>query len=331
MFALAGQIIQRITGKSWKQAVRENIFEPLGIERAAFSPEEAKMMGNCAVPYEYRGQAVPQAISYYDMGVIGPAGCLYLAPREMLKWDIALLSGGEYNGHRILSQAMSLEMISPQMIRGDVMDYEPLKKVVSNQTYGLGLMPEVFEGHRLVHHGGSIDGFIADQSFMPDDGCAFVALTNLGLVRGAMAMRYVAAEYFLGCSHDWSAECYTAIEKVEADMNGSSAKIWSKKPANMPCPVPPADICGTYMNNLYGAMTITAEGEKLKITLGNMIIYGTHYSGRYFYLEEPISLPDMLMEASVDINIHGKVVGFSAALEPEVDGNIQIYFNRAAD
>ncbi|AQT83531.1 hypothetical protein B1222_02345 [Paenibacillus larvae subsp. pulvifaciens] len=45
-------------------------------------------------------------------------------------------------------------------------------------TYGLGWFIDIFRGHRMIHHSGSIDGFYAHMSFMPDDNIGIVALVN---------------------------------------------------------------------------------------------------------------------------------------------------------
>jgi CubicO group peptidase (beta-lactamase class C family) len=327
MFALAGVLIKRVAGKPWQQVVRENIFEPLGIRRAAFSPAEAQAMGNCASPYlPGRDGAPPRLTPHADIGAMSAAGCIYLAPREMIKWDVALMHGGKLGDVQVLSPERAREMISPQMLRGSEMDAEPLKAVVTNHAYGFGLMTEVFEGHRLVHHGGHIDGFMADQSFLPDDDMAFVALTNLGEVRGAQVMRYVAAEKLLGGNHDWSAPCFDAYAREAEAQKKNNADVWAARPKDAPCPVALEDICGKYSEPGYGEIEITAENDRLKVRVGTLVMTGTHYANQYFYLEEPRLMPGLIVEACTDIDARGKVVGFSAAFN--LEDSEKIHFAR---
>lgn len=330
MFALVGYVIGRVTGKPWQQVARENLFEPLGIRRAAFSPAEAQAMGDCALPYlPGKNGAAPYRTPYADIGAMTAAGCIYMAPRELLKWDICLLSGGTFEGRRVLSPEMAREMATPQMLRGDDMDAGPMKAVISNQAYGFGLMTEVFEGHRLVHHGGHIDGFMADQSFLPDDGCAFVALTNLGQARVAQVMRYVAAEQLLGGDHDWCSSCLDFYAQEEAKLQATNGDLLAKKPANAPCPVALADLCGTYEEPGYGRIEITAGDGCLKVRLGTLTLTATHYANQFFLLEEPHAMPGLVLEACAVIDAQAHVLGFDAGLN--LESPEKIHFRRVAD
>jgi CubicO group peptidase (beta-lactamase class C family) len=330
MFALAGILIRRITGKPWQQIVKDNIMRPLGIARTAFSAEEALAMGNVAVPYlrDAGGRAL-HAIPHADIGAMGPAGCIYMSPRELLKWDMALMSGGEYNGRRILSQKMVKEMVYPQMIRGNMMTLEPLRKAVNNESYGLGLMPEIFEGHRLIQHGGNIDGFSSDQSFLPDDSCVFTVAINENGTRSSIVMRYAAAEYFLGGNLRWCGPCYDSAKNEAEAVKALSAGIMAAKPAAVPCPASNQDICGIYENELFGRLCISADGETLTVKLGNLEFSCLHYADQYFNLGGLSIAPDMLIESCVDMDISGNVVGFSAALEPAISE--KIHFKRIAE
>lgn len=327
MYALAGYIVRRVSGLDWRDFVRANIFAPLGITRAAFSPAEAKALGNCAEPYLYDAEKkAPYSVAHADIGAMSSAGCIYLATDELIKWDTMLLNDGVYNGARVLSEASCREMKSPQMIRPGTDDAKPMQSCVTNHAYGFGLMTEVFEGHRLVHHGGHIDGFMADQSFLPDDGAAFAILTNLGMVRGAQVMRYVAAEKALGGSRDFSAELDGFYASQTMDLKAANRKLWSEQPVNRPCPVALEDIAGKYHENGYGDITVEVEDDHLLLHLGTSVLTGRHYAGCYFYLEAPYEFPDVLIEACVDTDAKMKVTGFSAGLD--VEGPEKIHFKK---
>ena len=44
----------------------------------------------------------------------------------------------------------------------------------------MGWFVESYRGKKRVHHGGAIDGFMAQVSFLPAEGIGVVVLTNLG-------------------------------------------------------------------------------------------------------------------------------------------------------
>lgn len=327
MFALAGFLITRVTGMPWQQAVREYLWKPLGITRAAFDPKEAQKMGNCAVPYLFdKEKGSHYAIPHADIGAMGAAGCIYMSSADLNKWDRMLLGRGMYNGVRVLSEEMVAEMTSAQMLRPNT-DADCLKPLVKAHGYGLGLMTETYRGHAFIHHGGHIDGFMADQSFLPEDDFAISILTNVGMIRCAQVMRYVAAETFLGGGEDLSAGQEAFYDAQEAALAAGNEKIWAARPENAPCPIPPEQIAGTYREGGYGEMTIEpGEGTDLHIIYGDVTITAKHYANEYYYVEVPALLPGVLFAAKVVYDINSRVTGFDAAFDNE--GTEMIHFRR---
>src|SRR5580658_3941341 len=63
----------------------------------------------------------------------------------------------------------------PQM----VIQQEPTFPEVGTGGYGLGLIISTYRGHKLVEHGGNIDGFSAEFAFLPQDGIGVAVLANL--------------------------------------------------------------------------------------------------------------------------------------------------------
>lgn len=326
MFALAGFLIERVTGKPWQQVVRENIWEPLGITRAAFGPDEATKMDNCASPYLYDLEKKENyLIPHAAIGQMGAAGCIYMATSELIKWDIMLMHGGEFEGKRVLSEKMVSEMTAAQMIRPE--NAEPfLAPITGGCAYGLGLMNEYFRGQKLVHHGGHIDGFMADQSFLPSQDFALAVLTNVGVHRAAMVMRYSAAETLLGGDVNIPAEMEKYFAELRAKQSDTTAKLWEEQPKNAPCPVAMEAICGTYHDNGYGTVVLSMEEDRLKLQMGTLVMYGTHYANQFFYLEEPNTFPGVAIEANLVIDAKAKVIGLDAAFDME--GPEKIHFRK---
>ena len=50
---------------------------------------------------------------------------------------------------------------------------------VGYASYGLGVMPTTYRGHRMVTQNGGIDGFASTRAWLPDDSIAIVVLTSL--------------------------------------------------------------------------------------------------------------------------------------------------------
>jgi CubicO group peptidase (beta-lactamase class C family) len=97
---LAGYIVERVSLEPFEQYVSEHIFLPLGMKHSSFNePMTAEL-----APYVsdgYRATTEKPAIGF-EIFNPAPAGGVSSAAGDMEKFGIALLNGGELDGHRIL-------------------------------------------------------------------------------------------------------------------------------------------------------------------------------------------------------------------------------------
>jgi CubicO group peptidase (beta-lactamase class C family) len=97
---LGGYIVQRVSLEPFEQYVSEHIFQPLGMKHSSFNePMTAEL-----APYVsdgYRATTEKPAIGF-EIFNPAPAGGVSSAAGDMEKFALALLNGGELEGHRIL-------------------------------------------------------------------------------------------------------------------------------------------------------------------------------------------------------------------------------------
>jgi CubicO group peptidase (beta-lactamase class C family) len=97
---LAGYIVERVSAEPFEQYVSEHIFLPLGMKHSSFNqPMTAEL-----APYVsdgYRTNTEKPAIGF-EIFNPAPAGGVSSAAGDMEKFALALLNGGELDGHRIL-------------------------------------------------------------------------------------------------------------------------------------------------------------------------------------------------------------------------------------
>src|SRR5258707_3131793 len=98
----------------------------------------------------------------------------------MSQWLRFMLAGGVVNGKRLVSEKGFNELVSKQI------------NVAGNIDYGMGWFLRQWSGHKVVEHGGNIDGFNAQVAMMPDQKLGFVLLTNVtASTLGSIAMNTV--------------------------------------------------------------------------------------------------------------------------------------------
>jgi CubicO group peptidase (beta-lactamase class C family) len=97
---LAGYIVERVSAEPFEQYVSEHIFLPLGMKYSSFNePMTAELAPN--VSDGYRATTEKPAIGF-EIFNPAPAGGVSSSGGDMEKFALALLNGGELDGHRVL-------------------------------------------------------------------------------------------------------------------------------------------------------------------------------------------------------------------------------------
>ncbi|MEM6997037.1 MAG: serine hydrolase domain-containing protein [Myxococcota bacterium] len=169
VYATGGEAAARAGGKSWAALIEERFFEPLNMASSSTSIKALDGDARRAQGYNYNdtsGEFEP--VPMRNLDIIGPAGSINSNVVDMAQWLRLQLGKGEVDGTRVISEERLADTWTPQI------------EVGGGAKYGLGWFVRDWKGHRVVEHGGNIDGFSAAVALMPDDGLGFVLLTNVG-------------------------------------------------------------------------------------------------------------------------------------------------------
>ncbi len=266
MYLTAGYLTEVLTGKTWEDAVRARVFEPLGMKRSNFSINESQKDNDFAQPYAKRGDAVVK-IPFRDISNIGPAGSINSSVNEMARWVTAHLNGGKYGDQQIASAATVNEMHLPQMATGAPGDHPE----ISSMDYGLGWMIDTYRGHQRVQHGGNIDGFSANVVLFPKDKLGIVVLTNLnGSALRDLITREMADRVFKLSNVPWIDAAAANRATLEAaskagEMKKEAARVAGTQPAHKL-----SDYVGDYEHLGYGIVKVALNAGKLSATFNTI-------------------------------------------------------------
>ncbi|MET9271996.1 serine hydrolase [Kribbella sp. NPDC003557] len=174
-YSLLGRVIEKVTGKTWDQAMRERLFTPLGLTHTTTLPEEALVFA-AAVGHEERdGSQQPVRVWGLPRSV-GPAGLVTSTVADVLAFARLHLSRGTTaDGTRVLAEASATAMTEHQ---ADLPD-----KYVLGDSWGLGWIRFGWDGQRLYGHDGNTLGQAAFLRVLPSQGLAVTLLTNGGNTR----------------------------------------------------------------------------------------------------------------------------------------------------
>jgi len=230
-YVLLSYLIEKVTGDSYEKFVRENIFTPLGMKDSGYD-SNSTVISHRAAGYVYRNNALENA-GFVHMSIPQGAGALYSTTEDLLKWEQGLFGGK-------VIQASSLErMITPY-----------------KNNYAFGLQVETAAGHKVIEHGGGIEGFNTELEYYPEDKLTVVVLRN---VNAPGPPPTEIANKLAVLARGESVTLQSERKEITVDPRILNRYVGAYQFPSPPIPNPPAG----------PAMLITLEGDRLVSKLGN--------------------------------------------------------------
>jgi len=163
--AVAGYLIEKVSGMPFDQYIRDNFLRPMGMEHADFPFTDAN---RALLATGYGGN--PPKPSKYPFIYLRPAGDLKASPGELAKLVQFLLRRGKAGDAQLLNTESIFRMETP----------ETTWAAKNGLRLGYGLCNyTTVEGGVVTHgHDGGIDGFISSYRYMPEQNWGYVILLN---------------------------------------------------------------------------------------------------------------------------------------------------------
>lgn len=217
MFFAQGVLVEKLSGKTWEQNMREKILQPLGMSRSDMPYSAVKHDNDLASPHAYKNDSTLKKVPHYNIGGMAPAGAMYSSATEMANWLRTWIHGGKFNGKEIVPAVHYREATSAQIPTGNSRP-DSLHPDISSSGYGFGWTNLNYRGHYRVEHGGAIDGFIATTAFFPTDSIGIVVLTNQDNRSVPAIVRNIISDRLLGLKpYNWNQEELDRRKKTNAD------------------------------------------------------------------------------------------------------------------
>jgi len=284
MFLTAGVLLEKLSGQSWEAFVQQNFFDPLGMQTSNFSVEDSQKSPNFSLPYTEREDKV-MAIPFRKIDAMGPAGSINSSVNEMAKWLILNIQQGTWKDRELVKKNTMATIHSPRMIAsGSFPQYDETFYTL----YGLGWMITDYRGEVVVTHGGGIDGFISDVSFLPRKKTGVVILTNSGSGGGAVCAvlaRNICDRVLGQKPVDWNGRLKEQVREAEEAREKQEKKdkwIEGTSPTH-----DLADYAGDYENPGYGTLKVEVNGKNLVLTFNGIQMTGTHHHYDVFNFTNP--------------------------------------------
>lgn len=271
MYLTAGQAAAAAAGVSWDLLVHDRIFVPLGMTSSNTSIRAEAGVSDVATPHGLAHDTV-YTMPYRNVDDIGPAGAINSNVIDMAQWVRFQLSGGVYNGKRLVGEAPFRENHISQTLMGTTEEPFGSKDQSHVQAYGMGWVVSDYRHNDFWVHEGGIDGMLSLVGMLPKQHFGIVILTNMNYAGAAVPVQQWIFDHELGVNPvpDWSAEMHKSVAATQARANARELAVTALRQPDTKPSLPLAAYAGTYSDSTFGDVVIALVDGKLMVRRGEL-------------------------------------------------------------
>jgi CubicO group peptidase (beta-lactamase class C family) len=258
MIVVAGEVAAKAGGSTWENLIQQRILTPLGMTRSQPVIRNFSGVANAATPHA-NDPAGSYAQEHEILENIGPAGSINSTARDMAQWLRFQMGDGTFNGKRIISTAALREIHTAQMLMGGG-GGRGGAEIARPNAYGLGFFVGDFRNNVYWNHGGNTVGMTAAFGMLPAEKIGAVVLSNLDHTNVTEAvLRYVLERHL-----KIPVQAVAQSGRGGGGGGGGGGRGNASAPASNTPALPLDAYVGTYVDSLFGEVTVTAQDGKLK-------------------------------------------------------------------
>ncbi len=265
LYIVAGEVVSRVSGKSWDDFVEERILQPLQMNKTATSFDRLKDKTNVIdghAPVDGKVQVIARS----TLKVGHSAGGINSNITDLCKWVQLLLSRGKYgegNSKQIFSESVSKELWSPQTI---IPVNNPGLYNTHFSAYGLGFGLNDVNGYKQVSHTGGLEGMVTQITMIPELNLGIIVLTNQQEGGAFISVSNQIKDGYLGRKGtDWVTLLSGNRKQSLSFATYLTDSVWHQIDAVQKTGKPTADInlfTGTYRDVWFGDITVSIKNGK---------------------------------------------------------------------
>lgn len=269
MYAVAGQVIEKVSGMPWDRFVTDRLFTPLGMKNTFATLTRSKGYQNVSrAHYEIKGKI--EVIPETTVDAAAPAGAVWSTSDDIGKWVSFMLGNGTVNGKELIKPGTLNEIFKPQVIVPAGGFYPTIASTKPHwMTYGLGWFQHDYRGEMVNFHTGSLAGRTAIIGLLRDKKFGVYIFGNLDHAEVRHALMYKAFDLFAfkDNSRDWSAELKTLYDGIKASGAKQEADFKAMRVQNTKPSLPLSAYTGKYSDPFFGTIEVVETEGKLRLIL----------------------------------------------------------------
>jgi len=162
-FTLLAEVVERISGQSFAEFTKKNIFEPLNMTNTQFYDNHEKIVKNRAYSYKKTDDGYKKSILSY--ATVGPSS-LFVTAEDFALWAL------NFENPKVGSKAIIEKLNTPP----------PLNHENEGRGFALGQFRGTYQGLNVFVHSGSDAGYKAYFGRVVDHGLSVVILGNVSTI-----------------------------------------------------------------------------------------------------------------------------------------------------
>ncbi|MBC7570654.1 MAG: serine hydrolase [Spirosoma sp.] len=266
LYMVAGEVIERVSGKSWEEFVENRMMQPLNMANSAGSWKRVANKTN-AIDAHARVDGTVRVIRRDSLRFGQSAGGINSSVADMSKWVIAQLNDGKYGpdgSKKLFSKAVHDEMWTPQTI----IPVSPTPAPPYNThfaAYGLGWFLSDVAGLKQVTHTGGLSGMVTQVTLLPERKLGIIVFTNQESGAAFSAITNTIKDSYLGLvATDWVGKYGDREKKGRVEADSITRAIWTDidNARKTSKPISFSEYVGTYHDQWLGNVVLSEKGGK---------------------------------------------------------------------
>jgi CubicO group peptidase (beta-lactamase class C family) len=263
LYFVAGELIERVSGKTWEVFVKDEIFEPLNMESTFGTLSLVKDKSNLAKPHIAEDGTI-KTVPFEELAINGAPGGIISSVDDLSNWMLTHLNKGKFGDTQLFTEDSQHEMWKIHTV------LEPNRNPRYNTHftgYGLGWGLKDVKGNMMVQHTGGLVGMLSKTTMIPDINFGVVVLTNTSNSGGALfsAVTNAIVDSYLGLDDfKWVEKYAKRLKESVKKGDVETEKVWEFIKSNKTnSSINIEDYVGVFEDNWFGKAEVTIKDNQL--------------------------------------------------------------------
>lgn len=272
LYAVAQQVIEKVSGLSYADFLQQRIFDKVGMAGTRYNADHLKPGDKAAIGHAKFDFTELRPVPPLTWSNAAGAGGIYSSVHDLSKWmNVQLAEGKLADGTALFSEKTKQQMWQmqiPQVVGTPSVPELALAKP-NFAGYGEGWSLSDYRGQKLVWHTGGWPGQVSRLTLVPEKNLGVVVLTNAESGAAFNAITLSVLDAMLGApAHDWVGAYAASVAKAQDNADEGWQKHVAARDAKSKPSLPLSGYAGGYRDAWYGDVFVEPAKGKLRLRFG---------------------------------------------------------------